>query len=487
MPAARSPSYDAVVVGSGPNGLAAAITLAREGFSVKVYEARDTVGGAVRSGELTLPGFVHDLCSAIHPMAAGSPFLRSLPLERHGLRWIHPDAPLAHPLDGGAAAVLERDAEATGAALGADGAAYRRLMGPIADRWDALASDILRPLHLPRHPFALARFGLNAIRPAQGLALGAFEGDPARALFAGLAAHAMVPLDRPATAAFGLVLGALGHAVGWPMAAGGSQRLADALASHLLSLGGEIATGTPARSLRELPASRVTMLDVNPGQFEALADGRGGRFARKLARFRRGPGVFKADWALDGPIPWKARECLRAATVHVGGTLGEIAAAEAAPERGEVSRSPFVLVAQPSLFDPSRAPSGKHTAWAYCHVPNGCPADMLGPIEAQIERFAPGFRDRILARSTRTPAQLEDHNPNCVGGDISGGSNDLGQLFARPFFQWAPYTTPIDGVYLCSASTPPGGGVHGMCGHNAALAALRRHLKPAAAQDGRAQ
>lgn len=468
------PSYDATVVGAGPNGLAAAITLARVGRSVLVLEARETVGGGTRSAELTLPGFVHDVCSAIHPLTLGSPFFRTLPLNAHGLELVQPPAPLAHPYDDGTAAVLERSIAATGETLGPDAAAYRRLMAPLVADWDRLVHALLGPLRPSRHLIALAAFGLRAIWPARALARLVFKGERARGLFAGVAAHSMLPLEQPATAAFGLVLAMLGHAVGWPVACGGSQRIADALASYLRSLGGEVVTGRTIATLDELPAARAVLCNVTPRQLlrmagDRLPDG----YRRGLKRYRYGPGVFKMDFALDGPIPWRVPACARAATVHLGGTLEEIAAAERAVWRGDHPARPFVLLAQQSLFDPTRAPAGKHTAWAYCHVPNGSMFDMAERIEAQIERFAPGFRGRILARSVLSPRQMEQYNPNYVGGDINGGVQDLRQLFTRPLPQLVPYATPVRGLYLCSSSTPPGGGVHGMCGYYAAQAALR--------------
>ena len=466
--------YDAVVVGAGPNGLAAAIELARAGRSVLVREAAEVVGGGLRSDELTLPGFVHDVCSAIHPLAAASPFFRTLPLSEHGLEWIEPPVPLAHPLDEGEAVVLRRSVAETAEGLDADAGAYRRLFGPPVAAWDRLEDALLGPLlRVPRHPIALARFGLGALQPATTLARRRFRGEPARALFAGLAAHSILPLERPATASFGLVLGTTAHAVGWPLPRGGSQRIADGLASYLRSLGGEILTGAPVESLDELRAPTV-LCDVGPRQLLRLAGDRlPRRYRRALERFPYGPGVFKLDWALSGPIPWAASECAQGGTVHLGGTLEEIAASERSPEDGETSERPFVLLAQPTLFDPSRAPEGRHTAWAYCHVPNGSTADLTDAIERQVERFAPGFRERILARSVLAPADLERRNPNLVGGDIAGGSNELRRLLARPALRPIPYSTPLEGVYLCSASTPPGGGVHGMCGYLAARAALR--------------
>ncbi len=470
--------FDAVVVGSGPNGLAAAITLAQAGQRVLVYEAEDTIGGGLRSAEVTLPGFTHDICSAIHPLGISSPFFRGLALEDHGLEWIHPPAPVAHPFDDGTAAMLERSVGNTGRTLGRDASAYQRLMQPLVDDWDRLVGEILGPLPLPpRHPFALARFGLKAIRSAQGLAGSAFDGGRAKALFAGLAGHSILPLDRPVSAAFGLVLGAIAHAVGWPMARGGSQRIADAMAAHLRSLGGEIVTGTRVGSLDQLPPSRATLFDVTPRQLLQIAGDRlPAGYQRALGRYRYGPGVFKLDWALDGPIPWQATGCDRAGTVHLGATLPEIAASEKAVWQGQLPERPYVIVVQQTLFDPSRAPEGKHTGWAYCHVPNGSDFNMTERIEAQVERFAPGFRDLILARSVMGPAAMERHNANYVGGDINGGVQDMGQLFTRPTMQPSPYATPVKGLYLCSSSTPPGGGVHGMCGYHAAQLALKRGL-----------
>ncbi len=469
-------SYDAIVIGSGPNGLAAAIELARADQSVLVYEAEETIGGGARSAELTLPGFVHDICSAVHPLAVASPFFRTLPLADHGLEWIHPPAPLAHPFDDGTVAVLERSIEQTSETLGGDAEAYRKLMKPLTASWEQLEPELLGPLRWPRHPAALAGFGIRALRSARGLAECLFKDERARALFAGLAAHSMLPLEQIITAAFGLVLGITGHRVGWPMPRGGSQRFADALASYLQSLGGEVVTGARIESLDELPPSRVVLCDVTPRQMLRLAGQRlPTGYRRKLARYRYGPAAFKMDWALDGPIPWKAVDCARAGTVHLGGTLAEIAASERAPSKGEHAEKPFVLVAQPSLFDPTRAPTGKHTAWAYCHVPNGSTFDMSERIENQIERFAPGFRGCVLARKVTTPAGLERHNANLVGGDINGGAQDLRQLFLRPTVRL--YSTPTKGLYLCSSSTPPGGGVHGMCGYFAARAALQGALR----------
>jgi phytoene dehydrogenase-like protein len=463
-----------VVVGSGPNGLAAAITLARAGRSVVVYEAAPTLGGGMRSAELTLPGFVHDICSTVQAFARASPFLRSLPLAEHGLELIDPPAPLAHALDGGRAVMLERSVEATAAGLGPDADAYRRHVGPLAESAQTLFDDLLGPLAFPRHPILAARFGLAGIRPASDLADAWFAGEPARSLFAGLAAHAILPLEWWATAAFGLMLGLAAHAVGWPVAKGGSQRLADALVAHLRGLGGEVVPGRPIASLDELPDARAAILDVTPRQLLAIAGDRlPNGYARRLRRYRYGPGVFKIDWALDGPIPWTNPEIARAGTVHLGGPFEEVAASERAAWEGRHVERPFVLVVQASLFDPSRAPAGKQTGWAYCHVPNGSTRDMTDTIEAQVERFAPGFRDRVLARHVMAPRDFERHNANCVGGDINGGSQELRQLFSRPVARLNPYSTPLLGLYLGSSSTPPGGGVHGLCGHFAAKAALR--------------
>ena len=440
-----------------------------------VVEGRDTVGGGARSAALTLPGFLHDVCSAVHPMAAGSPFFSTLPLSEHGLDWVHPPAPLAHPLDDGTAVMMERSVEATADGLGPDAASYSALFVPLVSDWDKLTVDILGPLRFPRHPLVTARFGLTGLRSARSVAQARFRGERARALFAGLAAHSILPLERPLSAAFGLVLGAAGHAVGWPMPWGGAQRISGALASHLTSLGGRIETGVPVERLEDVPAAAVTLLDMTPRQVVKIAGRRlPGRFRRSLDAYRYGPAAFKVDWALSGPVPWRASECARAGTVHLGGSMDEIANAERDIWLGRHPDRPFVLLSQPSLFDPSRAPEGRHTVWAYCHVPNGSRFDMTDRIEAQVERFAPGFRERILKRSVRPPAALEEYNPNCVGGDINGGVQDLGQLFSRPARMLNPYSIPSTDIYICSSSTPPGGGVHGMCGYFAARAALRR-------------
>jgi phytoene dehydrogenase-like protein len=464
---------DAVVVGSGPNGLAAAITLARAGRSVLVVERADTVGGGTRSAELTEPGFVHDVCSAIHSLTESSPFFAELSLTEHGLEFVHPQAPLAHPLDDGTAVLLERSVDETAAGLGADGQAYRRLFAPLVRDADRLVPFLLGPRPIPRHPLVAARFGLPALRSATGLAR-RFEGERAKALFMGIAAHSIQSLRRSPTASFGLVLGLFAHVFGWPVARGGSQAIADSMASYLQSLGGAIETGRAVESIDELPRAETTLLDLTPkGVIHVAGHRLPDRYLRALRRYRYGPGVFKVDWALDGPVPWTADDCLRAGTVHLGGTAAEIVESEERVWGGDTPERPFVLVVQQSLFDATRAPPGKHTLWAYCHVPNGSTVDMTERIEAQVERFAPGFRDRILARHTMGPGAVEAYNPNYVGGDINGGVQDLRQLYTRPVVRLNPYSTPVKGLYLCSSATPPGGGVHGMCGFHAAQAVLR--------------
>ena len=469
----RGGPREAYVAGAGPNGLTAAILLARAGVRTTIIEAAPVIGGGTRSAALTLPGFLHDICSAVHPLAAASPVFASFPLAEFGLQWIHPPLPLAHPLDGGSAAELAESLNETCQGLGSDGAKYRRLAAPLLRRWSELVPELLGPLvHVPAEPLLFARFGLLAAWPAVASARLLFRTRAARALFAGLAAHSVLPLEALGSGAFGWVLGMAAHAVGWPIPRGGSQRIAHALSCYFESLGGHIVTDTKVRSLDEFGPEAIVLCDVTPRQFLELAGDRlPDSFRSRLAAYRYGPGVFKMDWALNAPIPWKASACARAGTVHVGGSLDEIAAAESAAAHGTIPERPFVLVAQPSLFDPSRAPEGKHTAWAYCHVPNASDVDMTGRIEAQIERFAPGFREIVLARHTFAPADLERHNANLVGGDIGGGANNLRQLLFRPTGMM--YRTPLERVYLCSSSTPPGGGVHGMCGFHAARAALR--------------
>lgn len=446
--------------------------LARAGMRTTVFEAQSSIGGGARSAELTLPGFVHDICSAVHPLAIGSPAFAMFPLAEHGLEWIQPPVPIAHPLDDGSAVLLERPLDLTCANLAADGAAYHKAVDYFVHRWPDLLSEILQPIHLPAHPVLLAEFGLRAIWPATAVARSAFHTERARALFAGLAAHSILPLECFGSAAFGWILAFAGHAVGWPIPRGGSQAIANSLASYFKSLGGEIVTSSRVRSLREVENFKPILLDITPRQFVEIAGDRLPRwFEQKLSAYRYGPGVFKIDWALERPIPWRAADCSRAGTVHLGGTLDEIAASERAPHNNVLDPRPFVLLVQPSLFDPARAPAGQHTAWAYCHVPNGSTADMTEAIEAQVERFAPGFRNIILARHTFTAAEMPAHNANLVGGDVTGGMQNISQLLNRPTAML--YRTPLQGVYLCSASTPPGGGVHGMCGFYAARAALR--------------
>ncbi len=467
---------DAVVVGAGPNGLAAAIAFAQAGRSVTVLEAADTVGGGSRSAELTLPGFVHDVCSAVHALSLASPLLRDLPLVEHGLDLVHPEIPLAHPLADGTAVLLHRKVDETADSVGGtDARAYRRLIEPLLRNADGLMRELLGPLRPPRHPLTMARFGLVGLRSAAGLGRSRFSEERGRALLAGVGAHSMLRLDEVPSGAVALVLITAGHAVGWPFARGGSQHVADALASYLRSLGGEIVTGRRVETVDELDGAGAVLMDVTPRQVLDLAGHRlPARYARALRRFRYGPGVFKLDWALDGPIPWRDEDARRAGTVHLGGTLDEIAASEDDVASGRVPQRPYVLLTQPTVCDPSRAPAGKHVGWAYCHVPAGCEEDMTERIEAQVERFAPGFRDLVLGRASMSPAQMEAYNPNYVGGDINGGLQNLRQLFTRPVVRPVPYTTPDPRLFLCSSSTPPGGGVHGMCGYFAAQAALRR-------------
>lgn len=465
--------YDAVVVGSGPNGLAAAILMQQNGLSVLLIEGKNEIGGGLRSAELTLPGFTHDICSAIHPLALASPFFKTLPLDQYGLEYIQPPIAAAHPLDGGTAALLLRSLDDTARLLGADEQAYGRLMRTVTNQWPLIAPDVLGPLHFPKHPLALASFGLKALLPSTQLAK-QFATREAKALLAGMAAHGMQPLSNIATSAIALVLMANGHLTGWPVPRGGSNRIANALAAYFTALGGHIETGNYVTSLDQLPSAHAVLFDVTPKQLLQIA---GHKFSSvykwQLERYRYGMGVYKIDWALDAPIPFTAEGCNKAGTVHIGNTFEEIRNAEQQTWKGKHPDKPYVLLAQQSLFDNSRAPEGKHTGWAYCHVPNGSTKNMTDIIERQVERFAPGFRDTILARHTMDCAEIEEYNPNYIGGDINGGVIDIGQLFTRPVLRRSPYTTSAKGIYLCSSSTPPGGGVHGMCGYYSAKKALK--------------
>lgn len=465
--------FDAVVVGSGPNGLAAAIALQQQGLSVLLLESKAKIGGGLRTEELTLPGFKHDVCSAVHPLAAGSPFFKNLPLADFGLEYIQPIIAAAHPFDGGTAAALYHSAQETASGLGADKKAYLNLIQPLVRDWPGLAPDVLGPLHIPKHPLNMARFGLDAL-PSSLQTAKKLVTKEARGLWAGMAAHSIQPLSNLATSAIGLVLLANGHLGGWPIPKGGSYKIADALAAYFISLGGKIETNFKVKSLQQLPSAKTVLFDITPKQLLKIA---GHRFSNiykwQLEKYRYGMGVFKVDWALDAPIPFTAEECRNAGTIHLGNTLEEIAMGEKQTSQGKIVQKPFVLLAQQSLFDASRAPEGKHTAWAYCHVPNGSKTNMTEIIETQVERFAPGFKERILARNTMNTAQIEAYNANYIGGDINGGILDIKQLFTRPALRWSPYKTSAKGLYICSSSTPPGGGVHGMCGYYAAKRALK--------------
>jgi phytoene dehydrogenase-like protein len=466
------PRTDAIVVGSGPNGLAAAIRLAQAGLRVVVLEAAATPGGGVRSAEITLPGFIHDTCSSVYPMGFCSPFLRTLPLEEHGLQWVFPPAAAAHPFDDGTAALLHKSVDETAAGLGPDRGGYEALLGDLVKHSEKLFAATLAPIRKLRSPFLMAGFGLRAMRSVRMIAHAYFKTERARGLFAGIGGHAMLPLEKLTSAASALVLATAAHAAGWPFVRGGSQNLTSALISYLKTMDGEVITEWPVTSLEELPQTRLVLLDVTPRQFLRIAGNRAPAiYRRKLERFRYGMGSFKIDWALSEPVPWKAPECRLAGTVHLGGSLDEISESERRAWRGEVSERPYILFTQPSLFDSSRAPAGRHTAWGYCHVPNGYTGNMVDKIEQQVERYAPGFRDCILARSVKGPPELEQHNPNLIGGDVGAGAVTVGQLFFRPTASL--YRTPLQGIYLCSASTPPAPGVHGMCGYFAAEMALR--------------
>lgn len=470
--------YDTIVVGSGPNGLAAAVALAQRGLHVKVIEAKETIGGGTRTQELTLPGFHHDVCSAIHPMAVASPYFKTLPLEEHGLEWIYPEYPLAHPLDDEPAVILHSSLDDMQDELGDDAAAYRNLFAPIVHNFDRLVPQLLAPFNpFPATPLLMARFGWHALKSARSLAFSKFEGHRAQALFAGIAAHSILPLEKNISAAIGLVLGSVGHYLGWPLPRGGSHQITKALASYFESLGGEIETGYKVESLDQLASSKTIFFDITPQQVLDIAGPSiPASYAQKLQHFKYGAGVFKLDLALDGPIPWKDKRCRQAGTVHLGGTFDEIAESERAMSNGEYSQRPYVLVAQQSLFDETRAPEGKHAAWAYCHVPNGSTRNMTGPILNQIERFAPGFRDLIIGQHAMNTEDMQSYNANYIGGDINGGLQDITQLFTRPVSLFNPYHIPDTSMYICSSSTPPGGGVHGMCGYHAAMSALKREF-----------
>ncbi|MGI8545589.1 MAG: phytoene desaturase family protein [Aridibacter sp.] len=473
----RNEQYDAVVIGSGPNGLTAGICLAQAGLSVLIVEAVDEIGGGMRSAELTLPGFTHDICSTIHPLAIASPIFKTFPLEKYGLEFVQPPASLAHPLDDGTAVLLKTSIEETAENLGDDAENYKKMVEHLVRNWDKLAPDILAPLRIPNHPFLLAGFGLKAFRSARGLAESYFSTERAKALFAGNAAHSMLSLEDSPSAAFGLVLLLSAHSVGWGFPIGGSQKLADALAKYFVSLGGKIQTGNRVENIDDLPESRTILLDITPKQIIKIAGHHlPDSYKKRLENYKYGAGAFKMDFALSDPVPWKAKECFEAGTVHLGGTFDQIAEAESCVANGSIAEKPYVLLAQTSLFDKTRTPNGKHTAWAYCHVPNGSTVDMTEKIEDQIERFAPGFRDCILAKSIKTPQDLENYNPNYIGGDINGGAGNLAQLFTRPVAKINPYAIPAKGLYICSSSTPPGGGVHGMCGYHAAKTVLTQEF-----------
>jgi phytoene dehydrogenase-like protein len=468
-------SYDAIVIGAGPNGLSAAIQLARHGLSVCIFESNKQIGGGARSEQLTLPNFIHDVCSAVHPMGCVSPFFNTLPLREHGLEWIESPLALAHPFDDEPAAFLSKSIQQTAENLERDKQSYLDLIGPFVNNTETLLTEILKPLRIPKHPFLMARFGLAAMRSASDLANSKFKTPRGKAIFSGCAAHSMVALNKIATASFGISLAIVAHLVGWPIIKGGSQKVIDCLQKYFTSLGGEIETGRKIESIKSLPAARAILMALTPKQVATVAGYQlPQKFRDRLLKYRYGPGIFKIDWALDGPIPWKDPACSRSATLHLGSTFDEILQSESDAWNGKISSKPFVILAQPSLFDSTRAPAGKHTGWAYCHVPHGSDLDMIEAIENQVERFAPGFKDLILARHTFNSTQLHQHNENIIGGDIGGGANNFMQFIARPVFKWDPYSTPNSRIFICSSSTPPGGGVHGMCGYNAANSVLEK-------------
>lgn len=469
--------YDAVVVGSGPNGLSAAVRLAQEGLKVLVLEAKSTIGGGTRTMELTEPGFFHDVCSAVHPTAAGSPFFNTLNLEKHGLEFIHPELPYAHPLDDGKAIAAYRSLEKTMEHLGEDGKPYHRLFQEFVDHWDYLSEDIFGTLRIPGHPLLMARFGWYGLFSAKLLINSLFRLPKTRALFAGCAAHSIIPLNKAFTASFGLVIGGSAHSVGWPVAKGGSASITNALADLFKTMGGIIETDHEVKTLADIPSSKIVLFDLTPHQIAKIA---GEKLPRKykqaLQNYKYGPGAFKIDWALSEPVPWQNEVCKKAGTLHLGGTFEEIAESEEAAWKGEHHEKPYVLVSQPSIFDETRAPKDKHVLWAYCHVPNGSEMDMTEIIENQIERFAPGFRDTIISKSIMNTVDMQNYNANYIGGDINGGAQFAKQLFGRPVFKWDPYKIPAEGLYICSSSTPPGGGVHGMSGYHAAQSVLKHEF-----------
>lgn len=471
----QSNQYDAVVIGSGPNGLSAAVELARNGKSVLVVEAADTIGGGTRTSQLTLPGFKHDFCSAVHPMGILSPFWNDLPLKEHGLTWITPEASIAHPLDGEPAVVISKSIEETAESLGKDGKAWKRMVTPLMKHGKGLLKDALGPLSIPKNPISFALFGVQGALPATLYSKLRFRSERGRALFAGCAGHSVLPLSKPFSGAVGLIFAITAHLENWPVAAGGSEAITQSLASYFQSLGGEIKTGSTVENLDQLPTSDAILFDTGPDQLASIAaSALPHRYKQRLNKYNYGPGVFKLDWALDGPIPWADSNCLKASTVHVGGTLLEIAQSEYDAWHGRHSNTPYLIVCQQSQFDPSRAPEGQHTGYAYCHVPNDSIIDMTMRIENQIERFAPGFKDRILARHKTSTQDFHTYNRNYVGGAITGGAADITQLFTRPVARFDPYSTPNPKLFICSHSTPPGGGVHGMCGYHAAQSALRQ-------------